>query len=160
MRLVNNVGFSKTDDVTFDLTPVGLWTATEIASGILCGCLPVLPQFFRHYMPKLKNVYTSLRPGKAQGTSNTEPSSLSRSGGEKGAKDPWATDHWDPSVVKGSYVELSEREQHRMCDDSIQGGSALAMVSTDVPKPRDYDLERDAFGNGIRKTVRVESPMI
>lgn len=29
----------------------------EIASGIICGCMPVLPQFFRHFLPKLKSTF-------------------------------------------------------------------------------------------------------
>ena len=31
----------------------------EIASGIICGCMPVLPQFFRHFLPKLKSTFVS-----------------------------------------------------------------------------------------------------
>ncbi|MCJ1438148.1 hypothetical protein MMC27_007535 [Xylographa pallens] len=53
MRLVNNIEFSATDDDTFQLTPVALWTLAEISSGIVVGRLPVLPAFFRHFVPRI-----------------------------------------------------------------------------------------------------------
>lgn len=59
MRMVNNIKFSTTDDVTFQLTPVALWTLAEITSGIVAGCLPVLPAFFRHFRPKITSTFNS-----------------------------------------------------------------------------------------------------
>lgn len=33
----------------------------EIAAGIVCGCMPVLPQFIRHFKTRVVSYYTSIR---------------------------------------------------------------------------------------------------
>ncbi|KAL8654520.1 MAG: hypothetical protein Q9226_003401 [Calogaya cf. arnoldii] len=45
MRMVNNVQYAQTSDLTYRLTAVALWTLGEIASGIICSCLTVVPAF-------------------------------------------------------------------------------------------------------------------
>lgn len=62
-------------DVTYVMVSVSLWSSVpssipmkvqinfffpsdaEIAGGIICGCMPVMPQFVRHLTPKLKSVF-------------------------------------------------------------------------------------------------------
>ncbi|KAI1496240.1 hypothetical protein F5X99DRAFT_400945 [Biscogniauxia marginata] len=36
------------NDVTWSLTPSGIWTIIEMNSSIICACLPVLPSLFKH----------------------------------------------------------------------------------------------------------------
>lgn len=31
----------------------------EISSGIVCSCMPTIPQFFRHFYPKIKSQFSS-----------------------------------------------------------------------------------------------------
>lgn len=41
----------------------------EMASGIICGCMPVLPQFFRHFMPKIKSRFSTDNRSKTESAS-------------------------------------------------------------------------------------------
>ncbi|KAL8857491.1 MAG: hypothetical protein Q9178_005985 [Gyalolechia marmorata] len=81
MRMVNNVQYAQTQDYTFRLTAVALWTLGEIASGMVCSCLPVVPAFFRHYMPKVTSSFRSSLE-KVKGSRSGGQESLSRSGSE------------------------------------------------------------------------------
>ena len=81
MRMVNNVQYAQTQDYTFRLTAVALWTLGEIASGMVCSCLPVVPAFFRHYMPKLTSSFKSSL-GKVKGSRSGGQESSSKSGSE------------------------------------------------------------------------------
>ncbi|MCJ1396234.1 hypothetical protein MMC18_009123 [Xylographa bjoerkii] len=47
LRLAADTAASQTD-----IDTTGLWSIAEIAVGIIVGCLPVLPRFFRHFVPK------------------------------------------------------------------------------------------------------------
>lgn len=52
MRLV--VSFNTGNpDKTFYLQPPALWSCGELASAILCGCMPATAAFFNHVSPKL-----------------------------------------------------------------------------------------------------------
>lgn len=46
----------------------------EIASGIICGCMPVVPQFFRHLLPKIKSHFGSYPLSKTESASRGIPS--------------------------------------------------------------------------------------
>ncbi|KAF7509484.1 hypothetical protein GJ744_008047 [Endocarpon pusillum] len=104
VRMVGNVQFARTEDLTFALTPVALWTFAEVTSGILCGCLPVLPQFFRFYVPKWRQTL-HLSPG------NTSP------GGSKtsyacrmAALKDHKTHVQDAPGADGRYIELNNHK--------------------------------------------------
>ncbi|KAL9127418.1 MAG: hypothetical protein Q9217_003714, partial [Psora testacea] len=53
MHLATSVSSAKSKDKTYYLFPVALWTLAEITSAIVCGCLITMPNFFRHFAPKL-----------------------------------------------------------------------------------------------------------
>ncbi|KAI4274159.1 MAG: hypothetical protein LQ337_004124 [Flavoplaca oasis] len=95
MRMVNNVQYAQTQDYTFRLTAVALWTLGEIASGIVCSCLPVVPAFFRHYMPKLTSSFKSSLE-KVKGSRSGGQESLSKSGSE-----------WDR---ERGFIELTDKK--------------------------------------------------
>lgn len=42
----------------------------EIALGIICSCMPILPKFFRHLVPKLKSRVSSYRQSKGERVSS------------------------------------------------------------------------------------------
>lgn len=44
-----------------------------MASGIICGCMPVVPQFFRHFLPKIKSHLGYSYRGKAESSSRGTP---------------------------------------------------------------------------------------
>ena len=70
----------------------------ELTSGVICACLPVVPAFFRHYVPKVRtSLSTGLSKKSASTTRSGEDHSGFASGGVKGPKD-------------GSYIELNEHK--------------------------------------------------
>ena len=73
----------------------------EVATGIVCGCMPVLPQLFRHYIPKIRKSLTALR-GKSQ----------SRCKDFHSLQGPRA-DTWNQISAHGKYLELDEHGQSK-----------------------------------------------
>jgi hypothetical protein len=66
----------------------------EISSGIICGCLPAVPLFFRHFVPRLRSTMGSLT-GRKKTSASTKGTSQESSG---------------HGVIKKSvYIELSGR---------------------------------------------------
>lgn len=77
-RVVEIFKAAQTKDGTYALFPLGLWTYVrssnpkchckhsrfcrvgELATGIVCGCLPVTPPFFKHFVPIITSKLTSL----------------------------------------------------------------------------------------------------
>ena len=47
----------KSSDKSYNLELMGLWGWAELAIGIIVGCLPIAPKFFRHVGPKVFNVF-------------------------------------------------------------------------------------------------------
>ncbi|KAI4261806.1 MAG: hypothetical protein L6R42_003003, partial [Xanthoria sp. 1 TBL-2021] len=47
VRLVYNVQYEKTTDLTYQVVPQALWSLAEITTVILCGSLPMLPNFLK-----------------------------------------------------------------------------------------------------------------
>ena len=47
----------KSSDKTYNLELMGLWGWAELATGIIVGCLPVMPKFIQHVGPRF---FTSL----------------------------------------------------------------------------------------------------
>ena len=161
LRLVNNVKFSRTEDVTFQLTPVALWTyvpfqptlsqtllklplrMAEVTSGILCGCLPVLPQLFHHYIPKIRKTLTASLRSKSQ----------TRSNDSHRPKAP-QVNTWNQALVKGNYIELDEHSR------LVGGGrNQGARSETKVTAHRFlHEQERPATENEIytERTITVE----
>lgn len=79
-------------DQTYELIPLAFWSSVllpcqassitvadfvsrdaEMASGIICGCMPVVPQFFRHFLPKIKSHFSSSNRSKAESASRGIP---------------------------------------------------------------------------------------
>lgn len=84
----------------------------EVASGILCGCLPVIPQFFRHCVPRIwKTLKETLHGGSH---SKCDGSHKSQS---------YEVDSWNQALVKGNYVELNENSQGRAGISKAEHGS-------------------------------------
>ncbi|MCJ1263640.1 hypothetical protein MMC22_003510 [Lobaria immixta] len=52
MRVVVSVKTYHSQDFTYTLSFTGHWSYAEVVIGIVCGCAPVLPKFFRHVIPR------------------------------------------------------------------------------------------------------------
>ncbi|MCJ1424105.1 hypothetical protein MMC29_001992 [Sticta canariensis] len=60
-------------DQTYELIPLAFWSDAEMASGIICGCMPVMPQFFRHFVPKIKSHFSTDNRSKTESASRSTP---------------------------------------------------------------------------------------
>jgi hypothetical protein len=47
MRLYYSYEVDRVGDITYSIAIMGFWTYAEIASCIICACLPVFPKFFQ-----------------------------------------------------------------------------------------------------------------
>ncbi len=119
MRLVTSIEVIHNRDLTYRLNEEYFWTCVlscsllarllityrvaEIASGLLCGCLPVLPQFFRHFIPKIASKYRS--------KGRTTRTSAVSSSGKPLASNDGRDIH--PSLPEGTYIELREQDNVR-----------------------------------------------
>lgn len=72
----------------------------ELATGIVCGCLPVIPPFFRHFVPIIASKLSSLTY-----TKRSSSGELQRLDHEASSKDSW------PGLKQ--YVELPEKHNSR-----------------------------------------------
>jgi hypothetical protein len=144
MRLVNNVQFAKATDVTYQLTPIALWTVAEIASGIICGALPTQPSLFRHYVPKLR---THMGTFNKYG-SNSKHGENSKSGSNSVTGPMARPQEW---AANSSYVELEEGRQYGRADV----GMRTAVTSNPGRAPRGA-AERKEWNNVIHKTMDIE----
>ncbi|RDL40437.1 uncharacterized protein BP5553_00416 [Venustampulla echinocandica] len=104
MRLYNNVIFKTTEDITYNLSGVALWTIAEITSGMICGCLPLLPNLFRHFVPKIKN---SMTWGGSKGTNKTNRATK----GNDSELSAIRMDNMERKYMQGEYIELDGRPQ-------------------------------------------------
>ena len=114
----------------------------EIASGLLCGCLPVLPQLYRHTAPKLSSTFNTLTRH-ARGRSTTDKSS------EASAFRRHPTSRYrprDPHFISGSYTELDERSPGQGLSTDVQGRTLTASESHKFSE----DIDAEALGGGTR----------
>lgn len=131
----------------------------EITSGITCGCLPVLPQFFRHFGPIVTSWFR-FNHGKSQGTSPTKCTGIPKPAQARAPiHDPWGS-----RSLNNSYIELVARDESRR----ISGNSTT--IKAEMPRLSDYsggvedhktheirDVESGAPLIGVRRTVRAET---
>lgn len=120
-----------------------------MASGIVCGCLPVLPQFFHHYVPKVRKSLTTTRRSKSQSRSKICDTS-------KGSQ----ADTWTQALVKGNYVELDEQIQSKERMGAFdRGRKQVARSDTKITAQRDISEQKSsAMGKEIytQRTITVE----
>lgn len=127
----------------------------EIASGILCGCLPVLPQFFRHFVPKLVSKISTFRLGRS-------PLEKYKGASSTGRPAPWE-EPYDPRLLQGPYLELGQLNRTLGPTTVIHGGKQDSMsdIQTNGQQARDESsqcsaTEKEATNGQILGTVRVE----
>lgn len=88
----------------------------EITAGIICGCMPVLPAFYRHIV-QVKSRFSSGRRTKDYRTSQNYRKSkeLSPSKGGPSMSNsrsivaPWEDVDVDTRILQGSYLELDDK---------------------------------------------------
>ena len=75
----------------------------EIGSGIACGCMPTIPQFFRHFYPEIKSRLSSPMLGRNTGsgqTSGYDKQSDRARAGSKGVTDHYVDLEGDSHPLK------------------------------------------------------------
>ena len=112
-----------------------LGSEAEISSGIICGCMTTLPQFFRHYIPKIRNGLGSRSRGNETGLASsgvyTKQSDRLR-----------AVSHAESS---NQYTELDEQE-HRL-KDYDSSGKSTRIWTDEVSSNSAMDEERGSTRN-------------
>ena len=115
--------------------------------------MPVLPQFFRTFVPKIASYLSYRSRSKASRSSNTHTISASKN------SNAWQDPYSPQERLKGDYLELEERdlsdghsktvpkESRSSLDQNGRGGKGSHEIS---------DIEKAAPGTGIRKTVHVD----
>ncbi|KAL8730733.1 MAG: hypothetical protein Q9181_004571 [Wetmoreana brouardii] len=68
LRLYESVRYCQTKDQSWHLLRLGLWTTAELCSGLVIGCLPVMPKFYRHFAHAISTKLTSYRTPTSGGT--------------------------------------------------------------------------------------------
>lgn len=119
----------------------------EVATGIVCGCMPVLPQLFRHYIPKIRKSLTALR-GKSQSICKD----AHRLQGPR-------ADTWNQISAHGKYLELDEHGQSKEYMGKAEKGQKQDVRSeTQVATYRNLFEERPAMEQEIyvQRTMTVE----
>ena len=114
MRLVVSFNTGK-QDKTYYLQPPALWSAAELASAILAGCMPATAAFFNHVYPKLVRKFIN-------GPSNTPFEIVQQQQcGVVPAKSDWRPPRvWDESYLLrsgGSGGEGNVTEKGSGCSD-------------------------------------------
>lgn len=156
MRLVTSIEAVRSKDNTWDLVRTYLWTyveyfltkksnnpsltnslppahsVAEITSGVVCGSLPILPQFMRTFVPKLTSIFASNSNRKgtlSQGTpSNRIYHAESRNTPKKAGSGAWH-DLRDMNP-KSPYVELDR-------SDTRSDTAVLAPREAAAPAPEE-----------------------
>lgn len=121
----------------------------EMTGGIVCGCMPMLPQFFRHFVPKIATAFSSSRRSSGRGKSNefsasTEHSAQTRSSKPRYPKSPYGDTE--------SYVELDERKHQFKPIDGLKEG--LRVWSDEVSSSDEEKALPAVAGDGIASVVR------
>lgn len=129
----------------------------EITAGIICGCMPVLPAFYRHVF-QTKSRFSSGRRTKDFRTSQiyrkSKELSPSKSGPSTGNSRsvvaPWEDCDVDCRILQGSYLELDDKAVGP--DRGLQG-TQKEMDSKDIADEiliREID-DRDLESGIVRK---------
>lgn len=173
MRLYERIRVVHSLDGTFDMLNLSLWAyvisfvtsprffanwnrprVAEIASGIICGCLPVAPKFFRHCEFIIKTRLLTYFQRRSPRRTLDSPLNVPN------LKKPLGSWHNAPNLHlhRDNYVELSD---YRGILTIVNGGTQAASSGASglkCQKADDYeDVENANPGNQIRKTVRVEA---
>ncbi|SLM39697.1 hypothetical protein LPUS_10295 [Lasallia pustulata] len=80
-RLVTGIRKGKNPDMTYATFPIGLWSAAELTTGIVCSCFPAFRAFTRVAVPKIASKLSSIRSSTA--STKPTPSSATSSRGPK-----------------------------------------------------------------------------
>ncbi|KAL9608797.1 MAG: hypothetical protein Q9167_006384 [Letrouitia subvulpina] len=104
LRLAYSIKFTGTQDLTYHMVPLAVTTVAEIASGIMSGCLPYVPHFFRHAVPKFTSILASYRSKGKTGDSDTTLTANSKDS----SKPHLTVGPLETNPLKSTYVVLEE----------------------------------------------------
>ncbi len=125
-------------------------SVAEITSGIVCGCLITMPNFFRHFAPKIASkLHSSNKSGSLHKLASIVPASSRKAA-------PQWHNRYDPASRHSQYLELGENNvwhSPAKAGEAEVNGSIPANAAwrdSKVSKSR-VDLE-----SGIVKTAKVD----
>ncbi|MCJ1466755.1 hypothetical protein MMC07_005375 [Pseudocyphellaria aurata] len=161
MRIYYAVRLLQTGDTTYNSVLLELWSHIEVTCGIICGCLPVLPRFFKALQPRVPTLCKSF----AQMQIIPQGFRQSRFSGKRGGasssrgagEGPYELQReWQPG--KG-YLDLTGKKG----DSAITDSTADTKVRSTAPPVEDPTTGLEPVEtwepntNGILKTVHIET---
>lgn len=137
LRVIYQVKLNRTQDYTYVKTETGLWGYAELACGIICGSLPILPLLWQHLPHRSRDTgRISLAPvnnyNQANGTGNQatySPGKVARSWDDAYEASQQANGDWvkleegAAAPLPKSYIERESDEQ--AINDAIIGGNEV-----------------------------------
>ena len=146
-----------------EYSPVLLWAEAEVTTGIVVGCLPILPALFRYYFPGLFAQGTQ-RPSRSSLKHNriALPSARQHKGGVQYAISVDDCHLLDAESIELADVKTWNYDAKRGPTIKIEGGTHMidGHVLKENPKDLDTivsDTQKAINGQGILRTVRVET---
>lgn len=145
-------------DQTYELIPLAFWSSVppisssitsvadlfvrdaEMASGIICGCMPVVPQFFRHFVPKIKSHFSTDNRSKTESASRSTPFAANPVA-------PWS-EHDEFHNLKENHFSIDLHSLDQTSNAPQDGINVHAKELIDLPPP-----PRERSGEWFESTV-------
>ena len=113
-------------DVSYYMIPMGLWTYAEISTGVFISCVPVMPRFFQHVVPKMTRAMTtrSIFTKSSAGRSVDEPHLAAAPKHTRSL--PTNSAFWTRSSTSGDVYDShpSRPEEYVVLHDDVSGTPA------------------------------------
>ncbi|MCJ1264234.1 hypothetical protein MMC22_004105 [Lobaria immixta] len=141
MRAVVSFRLFGVTDLTWELIPLAYWSDAEIASGLVCVAVPVLPQLIRRLAPVIKSTFSSYHRG-------------SKGNGSKTFKGSWGGAKYDKHTADGPLGEwdpygdlLTPKGDYLKMEGNSSGTKSEETVATKQASP-EFSVARDGFTEG------------
>ena len=150
LRLLFLALLVQTQDYAYVKHQSVMWAAAEVAFGLKCSCLPILPRLYQH-LASIAPLSTSQNPGMHDGDSTTKV------GSNKYKKSPHWFDH-EQSTQSGSSRDWFPMQDRESQDDDKQGRSRKIFTMlgrTKDEKRVDKAVEDDGTGLDLETGMSV-----
>ena len=130
------------DDKSYYMIIMGMWSTGEIAAGILVSCFPVIPRFYQHFEPKNFAIFLS--------TFRSRASSGHKSGSTKVAPRIEGLSKFQQHLSKrGSGDRIPQTWEDSYNTRTQSDGDYITLDDLDTTSPRRVDLLPRTLANNL-----------
>ena len=165
VRLYYSIKLTRSVDVAYRVTFIGYWTIAEVAMGIICSCLPIMPKLIQHLRVKASAKFSSFDSGSYVGgvslrslfkrSKSSQTASVASKGNTLDGSWDLGRHHSLPNQTRGEYYTLEDREtalpKHKDVNNEVNSKPIHLELTTHE------DFEARQTRNNIVRTVRVET---